>query len=267
MWSTEQEEIPTEFFLGGRDLEMEAIRALLDRCSSGRIHDKGLSWGARTSDYAAEIEACLAAGRRAVLVELVDDRGFEQREGVIVVDHHGSRSGSDRPTSLEQIFELIGRPRSEWTRELALVAANDRGHVRAMKAMGASVEEMQRVRAADRAAQGISPDEEREGEAAAHQRRELLHGRLTVVDLPHARTATVGDVLDADLGGPGYTNLVILSPTSTTVFGEGSVIDALRTRWPEGWYGGDLPQRGYWGVGRRLDEVKVVEVVQCTLER
>src|SRR5947209_1249501 len=117
------------FFLGGRDLEMSTIRELLSSHAQGRFHDRGLAWGARTSAYRDEIARALEAGQTPVLVELEDDVGLDPAR-VVVVDHHGTKAGHDRPTSLEQVFALLGRPRDEWSRWFALVAANDRAHIR-----------------------------------------------------------------------------------------------------------------------------------------
>lgn len=40
---------------------------------------------------------------------------------------------------------------------------------------------------------------------------------------------------------------MVLSPDEVNVFGTGDVIDALAEAFPEGWYGGALPEQGYWG--------------------
>ena len=255
-------DVPREFFLGGRDLEMRVIRELIERRRAGTVHDRNLAWGARTGDYRDEIEQALESGHEAVLIELTDDVGFEGRSGVIVVDHHGPRAGRDVPTALGQVFTLVGGKPDEWTRELALVAANDRGHTRAMRAMGETIDEMRRIRAMDREAQGITPEEERAGREAAELREELGDGRLTIVRLPHGRVATVTDVLERDLGGPGYENLVIFSPEQTLFFGDGEKIERLREKFPGGWWGGELPERGYWGRGGRVnDDVLISELM------
>jgi hypothetical protein len=104
-------------------------------------------------------------------------------EGTILIDHHNERAGRDQPTSLEQLFSLLGLPNTEWTRWQALVAANDRGHVREMQGLGASAEEMQRIREADRRAQGVSDEQERQAEAALRNVQTFCDGRLTVVSL------------------------------------------------------------------------------------
>ena len=146
------------FFLGGRDLEMVEIRRLLDRHAAGRIEDKRLAWGAALSAYREELLAALARGETPVMIELADDllADLFDRARVIVVDHHGPLAGHDRPTSIEQVFALLGLPAAAWTRRLALVAANDRAHVAGMRALGATPDEIAEIRAADRAAQGVS---------------------------------------------------------------------------------------------------------------
>ncbi len=241
-WVTE---VRYAFFLGGRDLEMVAIRELLEEVSPAELHDKGLAWGARASAYREEIEAALEAGMTPVLVELADDLGLGER--AIRIDHHGSRAGKDRPTSLEQVFRLLGLPRERWTRWLELVAANDRGHVRALEALDATGEEIRRIRAADRAAQGITAEEERQAEAALEQAETCCGGALTVVHLPHNKTAAAADRLEPALGGPGYQNLLLLCPGEASFFGSGELVEALDRAFPGGWKGGELPERGFWG--------------------
>lgn len=244
-----------DFFLGGHDLEMVAVRELLDAHAPGRVHDAGLGWGARASDYATELGQALATGRTAVLIELADDLGLTSGPHagrVTVIDHHGARAGADVPTSLEQVFALLGRPSSEWTRWHALVAANDRGHIDALLRAGATPDEVRTVRAADRAAQGVTADEEESGRRAAAAAELALGGRLTVVRLPHGRTATVTDALHPALGGAGYRNLLVLSPGGATFFGDGAAVAALSDAFPGGFFGGELPARGFWGYPAEL---------------
>ena len=174
-----------------------------------------------------------------------------------VIDHHGPAAGKDAATALEQIFELLRLPAEAWTRWLELVAANDRAHVRGLQDVAATPEEIQRVRTADRAAQGIGPEEEAAAEEAAACLEVACEGRLHVAQLPHARTTALVDRLDPVLGGPGYQNLLVLSPDELNFFGQGDLVLALDQRFPEGWYGGALPERGYWGHQRaRASEVR-----------
>ena len=242
------------FFLGGSDLEMQTISALLEETARGCFHDKHLGWGARASAYRQEIGQALSAGLTPVLVELQDDLGLDPGR-VVIVDHHGEQAGSDKPTSLQQIFALLGLPAGRWTRWFTLVAANDRGHIAEMLGLGATPEEIARVRAADRAAQGISPEEELAGEEAVRRTETLAEGRLALVRLPHEHTATVTDRLDPTLGGPGFKNLVVLCPDEVNFFGSGDLVVAIDRRFPGGWYGGALPHYGFWGMAGSGEEV------------
>jgi hypothetical protein len=248
------------FFLGGRDLEMVTIRELLEQAAPGRFHDKQLSWGARASAYRDEIDACLRRGDTPVLVELEDDLGLD---ALFVVDHHGQRAGQDQRTALEQVFALLALPPERWTRWHSLVAANDRAYIPGLLAAGATPAEIARVRAADRAAQGITREEEADAEIALKQAERLCDGRLTVVTAGHARLAAVEDRLHAALGGPGFENLLLIAPGEVNFSGDGRVVLALDRRVPGGWYGGALPARGFWGYAGRpegLVEAVVAEV-------
>lgn len=248
------------FFLGGADLEMRSIAELLALHAAGHYSDSGLRWGAKASDYAAGIERARAAGYVPVLVELPWDLPAPPGDALLV-DHHAERAGDDQPTSLEQVFALLRLPAAAWTRWHALVAANDRGHVAAMQGIGASTEEMRAVRAADRAAQGVSAQDESAAEVAVQQRRVRADGRLTEVDLPHARTAPVADRLHAALGGPGYEALAVYSPGETNVYAHGDLIRALNRKFPGGWFGGALPAYGFWGIGS--DATRQAEIQQA----
>ncbi|GAB6041486.1 hypothetical protein [Endothiovibrio diazotrophicus] len=257
---------PLRFFLGGRDLEMVAITELLARHAPGRYHDRGLGWGARASAYRKEIERALAAGETPVLIELEEDLGLDPQR-IVIIDHHGERSGAQRPTSLEQVFVLLGLPAAAWSRRLALIAANDRGYLPAMAELGASREEMAEIRAAERAAQGIGAEEEEAAERAAVAIEMHAGGRLTRAELPHGRCAPLTDRLAPELGGPGYRNLLVVSPGEVNLFGEGGLILAAAERFPGGWYGGSLPERGYWGAPRTVLPVdfedKLTELVEA----
>ena len=251
------------FFLGGRDLEMEAIADLLRaHVPTDRIVDRRPSWGARASDYQAEIAREAARGLVPVLIELEPD--IPLPVGAFVIDHHNAHAGQDRPTSLEQVFALLRLPKGAWTRWHELVAANDRGHLPELKAHGATSAEIRAIRAADRAAQGITSEEETAAAAAVQAARSLCGGRLTVVDLPHSKTAAAADRLEPILGGPGYQNLVVAGPESVTFFGDGRLIERLRHFFAGGWWGGALPDRGYWG--GRFPSCEVVGLLRSVLE-
>ncbi len=233
------------FFLGGHDLEMQTISTLVEQhLGADAVRDKGLGWGARLSEYGPQLRH-LSPSQVPVLVELTLDAPVPER--AVIVDHHGPAIAPHTPTSLEQVFHLLDLPAEHWTRHLALVAANDRGHRAAMRKIGATPEEISAIRAADRRAQGITEDEERQGVDALAAAEKRLNGTLTLVRLPHGRTATVMDRIDEDMA-----EVLILSPDEVNFFGRGVAVQALQSAFPDGWCGGDLPTAGFWGHGNPL---------------
>jgi len=233
------------FFLGGNDLEMQTIRELLNEYVSGRYCDKNLSWGAKASSYKNEIRQNIEKGNISVLVELILDFEIAERD-ILVIDHHGPDAGENSPTSLEMVFKLLSLHQSCWTHWHKLVAANDRGYIQELIKIGATQEEIVKIRHADRKAQGITQLEEEAGIQAVTKAYKLANNRLTIVHLPHKRTATVADYLHKDLGGPGFDNLLIICPDEVTFYGEGELVDILNIKYPGGWYGGALPKYGFW---------------------
>lgn len=237
------------FFLGGHDLEMIEIAALVHEVRGFEaVCDKGLAWGARVSHCAAEITAAHAQGLISVAVELSDDMPVDwpPRARLVLVDHHGARAGE--PASIRQVFKLLGLPESRWTRRMDLVAANDSGHVAAMRAIGADEREMRAIRADDRAAQGITPAEETAGLAALRTAVPVLNGAALLVCLPHDRSATVTDphALEPEFAGLPRA-LIIEGKHACNVFGPRRWIDALAAAHPTGWSGGAGPQ-GFFGL-------------------
>lgn len=244
---------PLIFLLGGHDLEMLTIRELLQAHAPDSFIDKRLGWGAAASAYRVEIEDAWQSGHTPVLVELIDDIGLDER--AVIIDHHGPLAGADKPTALHQVFALLGLPPEAWTRWIELVAANDRGHIRGMLKVGATMEEIVAIRAADRAAQGITEEQEQQAAKAILSVETACNARLTVVRLPHNRTAAVADRFAPELGGPGYENLLVISLQEVNFFGKGVAISALANEFPGGWYGGSLPEYGFWGHGEPLPDV------------
>lgn len=242
------------FLLGGHDLEMLTIRELLQTNVTVRFCDKNLAWGAKASDYRIEIEEAFSTGTTPVLIELEDDLGAHEK-GAVLIDHHGPRAAIDAPTSLHQVFELLGLPKEAWTHRMELVAANDRGHIAGMLAVGATQEEIIEIRTADRTAQGITAKEEKAGKSALKTLQSQCNGQLSVIHLPHNRAATVTDRLDPALGGHGYSNLLVISPGEVNFYGKGSIVLSLDKAFPGGWYGGSLPERGFWGHSDSSDEI------------
>lgn len=170
-------------------------------------------------------------------------------EGAENIDHH-RYDGDDRTnelSSLEQVADLIGH---ELTLYEQFVAANDKGFIPAMyelaKIKNLSKKETQKliekVRLQDRAAQGITPEQEKIAEEAIKEAE--VSDNLTVVRMSHSKTATVCDRLYG-----GYKNLLVLSEDGeVNFFGCQKVIKKLSDLVKGSWSGGDLDHdNGFWG--------------------
>jgi len=140
------------FLLGGYDLEMLTIRKLLDQYGYA-YHDHKLSWGAQLSSY----ENLFDEEYTFVGIELEED--VAPPKSYLSIDHHGK--DTDKPSSLEQVATLLS---ISLTYEQTLIAANDRGYIKAMQELGASDEQIVRIRQQDRKAQGVTEEDERQAE-------------------------------------------------------------------------------------------------------
>lgn len=170
-------------------------------------------------------------------------------EGAINIDHH-RYDGDDRTnelSSLEQVAELIGHKLSLYEE---FVSANDKGFIPKMlelaKTKNLSEKETQKliekVRFQDRAAQGITPEQEKIAEEAI--KKAGIFDRLTVVKMSHSKTSTVCDRLYGK-----YKNLLVLSEDGeVNFFGCQKVIKKLSDLVKGSWSGGDLDHdNGFWG--------------------
>lgn len=235
-------------FTGGYDGEMIEI---LNVCREVGVEtvDKHLSWGAKASDYAEEIAQAVSAGKTPVLVELTLDT--EIPNCALIVDHHNENAS--RPSSLQQVLDLFGlKP----TRRQQLIAANDSLYIPGMLALGATPEEIAAVRRADRAAQGVTPEQEAEAERAIAD-AEVING-VVIVKMSHSKTSTVCDrMFDPEL----EERLLVLSEKDgeANFFGNGELCKKLHNRFG-GWMGGNLSECGYWGC-QHVDKLAVEKFV------
>jgi hypothetical protein len=114
------------------------------------------------------------------------------------------------------------------------------------RALGATPAEIAEIRAADRAAQGVTAADEVEARRAIAARRR--EGRATLVETTSHTSSAIADLMLPELGGPGYQRLLVVMPDKVGVFGDGAAIEVLGTYYPGSWWGGDLPVAGYWGM-------------------
>lgn len=147
------------FLLGGQDLEMQTIRQLLEQKGFENITvsknfnsiscfaDKHLTWGAKLEHYSE----FLSFSGKIFGIELIESDKIVIPDNYTRIDHHND--WSHKPSSLQQICEILDVPLNRYFK---LVAANDSGYIPAMEAIGATPEEIKKIRRADRAAQGVT---------------------------------------------------------------------------------------------------------------
>ncbi len=147
------------FLLGGYDLEMIEIKNILDKYIedqnseySIQYFDKNLSWGAKLSAYSDIIRELQSSN--IVGIELIED--IKPPDNYIDIDHHNEKS--NQPSSIEQVADLLG---ITLTRRQQLIAENDKGYIPAMMNFGATEDEINEIRRADRKAQGVSEEDEK----------------------------------------------------------------------------------------------------------
>jgi hypothetical protein len=246
------------FFLGGYDLEMVTIRDLL-RHEGAQFHDNKLAWGAKTSAYGDAIVKVTHDNWVPVLIELEIDTEIPPE--AVVVDHHGNRFAE--PASLLQVIKLLELTPS---RNDLLVASNDCGYIPAMQKMGATAEEISRIRLADRAAQGVTQEMERQAEEAIANA--VSYGSLKVVRLPHIKSSPVNDRLFPTWQN-GEENLLVVCETHENpthevhYFGYGNICKTVKETF-SGWGGGQGygdPKKQAFAGCKTDDPEKVIEFV------
>lgn len=234
------------FFLGGIDAEMEEIRKIL-KAGNCRVRDLGLNWeNAVLSAYADELRK-LSIDDIPIFIELRQDIPLPPNAEVI--DHHGDQAGSTANTSLEKVAELLG---VELGREQKLISANDRGHVRGMLSLGASHEELLRIRALDRYLQGCT---DLDCTLAEDSIRKTLHETFPGVACVTSSTSKSASVVDRIWNR--YQSIIIHLPNNKlSVSAPGAAITKLKIHYENltltdptinFWYGGNLPSYGYFG--------------------
>lgn len=141
------------FLLGGHDLEMLTIRQQLDWMEIAYV-DHQLCWNnAWLSSYRKELEEVSAKGWIVYGVELQED--IPKPSGYIAIDHHNTYAHLE--SALEQVMALLGQPMDRYQQ---LVAANDKGYIPGMLEIGATQDEINLIRRADRKAQGVTNEDE-----------------------------------------------------------------------------------------------------------
>lgn len=196
------------FLLGGHDLEMETIKDVLSQGGYSFI-DKGLTWQtAKLSQYKEEIVNAAAEGKTIYGIELVKD--IPTPNGYNSIDHHNDRS--DSPSSLEQVASLLKLPLTRWQ---LLVAINDKAYIPGLATAGATVDEIDTIRTADRKAQGVTAEDEQQAI------NDIANGMSTIGDLVVVKTTCRHFSAICDRLYP-YKRLLVYNDHEWTFYGEGA---------------------------------------------
>ena len=195
------------FLLGGYDLEMQTIRELLDKLRIDYV-DKKHGWNnALLSEYRDILDEY--AGKPDCTIY-----GIELKEDVpppsnyVRIDHHNDFI--DRPSSIEQVLSVLNITPD---RHQQLVGANDARYIPGMLALGATRQEVDEIRKADRKAQGVTDEDERAAEyAIGHNLRGDSSG-IFIVKTSSSKFSPICDRLYP------YHRLVIYSDTELMFYG------------------------------------------------
>lgn len=197
------------FLLGGNDLEMTTIKNLLVNAGEQfETHD--LRWdNAKLSSYEKTLEEygnspdCQIYG-----IELSED--IPHPDNYVRIDHHNDFA--NKPSSLEQVATLLGLAMD---RHMQLVAANDSRYIPGMIKLGASREEIDDIRRADRAAQGVTEDDD---ERLAEESLKSCKGDASNLYVVKSLTSKFSTICDRMYP---YRRLLIYNDDVAEFYGEG----------------------------------------------
>ncbi len=193
--------------LGGHDLEMNAIKQMLEARDDCIIIDKQLHWdNAYLSTYLDELSK----------YEGLDIYGIELNENINPlpdnyhrIDHHNDKY--HLKSSLEQIAEVFG---IELSQEQVLIAANDKGYIPAMKAMGATDDDIMDIRQRDRKAQGVTDEDEHLAEQSIQENLTHYENIIIVKSLTNKFSPICDNLYP-------YEKLLIYNDSAWTYYGIG----------------------------------------------
>lgn len=197
------------FLLGGNDLEMTTIKNLLVNAGEQfETHD--LRWdNAKLSSYEKTLEEYgNSLDYQIYGIELNED--IPHPDNYVRIDHHNDFA--NKPSSLEQVATLLGLAMD---RHVQLVAANDSRYIPGMIKLGASREEIDDIRRADRAAQGVS---EGDDERLAEESLKSCKGDASNLYVVKSLTSKFSTICDRIYP---YRRLLIYNDDVAEFYGEG----------------------------------------------
>ena len=197
------------FLLGGNDLEMTTIKNLLVNAGEQfETHD--LRWdNAKLSSYEKTLEEYGNSPDYQIYgIELNED--IPHPDNYVRIDHHNDFA--NKPSSLEQVAKLLDLAMD---RHMQLVAANDSRYIPGMIKLGASREEIDDIRRADRAAQGVS---EGDDERLAEESLKSCKGDASNLYVVKSLTSKFSTICDRMYP---YRRLLIYNDDVAEFYGEG----------------------------------------------
>ena len=197
------------FLLGGNDLEMTTIKNLLVNAGEQfETHD--LRWdNAKLSSYEKTLKGYGNSPDYQIYgIELNED--IPHPDNYVRIDHHNDFA--NKPSSLEQVATLLGLAMD---RHMQLVAANDARYIPGMIKLGASREEIDDIRRADRAAQGVS---EGDDERLAEESLKSCKGDASNLYVVKSLTSKFSAICDRMYP---YRRLLIYNDDVAEFYGEG----------------------------------------------
>jgi len=189
------------FLLGGSDLEMATIKALLNMYDI-KLVDKNLKWNNATLSQYKDV---LNDKEHFYGIELYED--IPTPKYYTKIDHHNELS--DNNCSLLQVANILGIGLSKKGK---LICANDSGYIPAMKKMGASKEEIDEIRQKDRQFQGVTKEDENLAKKSIQENLKTIHDVMIVYSLTDKFSAIVDNL--------EYKNLIVYNDTKLNVYGE-----------------------------------------------
>lgn len=225
------------FLLGGHDLEMETIKNILieKKCV---FYDANLTWSdAKLSRYVDVLHKYDCCSQTIYGIELTED--ILVPGNYCRIDHHNDFS--NRKSSLEQVADVLQLKLNRWQQ---LVAINDSRYIHGLVAFGASEKEIRLIRSADRKAQGVSAEEERQADLSI-QSMEYIEG-LKIVYTKNIHFSPIVDRLYP------IDQLLVYSDCELTFYG--NQVNKLINNFAEeikcgkAYYGGG--QSGFFGISK-----------------
>lgn len=241
------------FLLGGHDLEMLEIRRMLSSHSLA-YEDRNLNWSSARlsaySDFINEHPDCCYYG-----IELMED--CQSPSHYVRIDHH--TDFSNRPASVLQVAALLNVVPDRY---LKLVAANDAGFIPGMLEMGATEDEIMDIRRRDRAAQGVTEEDELLAEESIEKGLTEINGMPVIYSLS-SRFSAICDRLYP------YHRLLIYNDREWIYYGEGKsrLIDYFAVDIEAGrvYYGGG--ENGFIGAAKDAFSKEQIEVFVKYIKR